>query len=493
MVHPPLPDWADLDYPIWCAHCRTDNDCTLRCLASHIPQFACHNRACLLHSESVHVDPEDGIIYPWLNAPHQDYSHGPVRVPYGTRVPATGGQEEKPRRADVKPESDRARGQGKTSKRTEAKPEKTQRTEARPDKSRRAGANPDSDRGRGQDKTRKYADVKPKPDRSRDQDKHTKHAHTKQEPDRGRDPVRDQDKKQHRVGAKPEPSYARAQDRTTRRADVEPQPDYARGQDKKNRKYADPKPDSERDRKKRQDPKPSRHDDAPRPRGRSQDRERSRHRDGRGRSRPPSRPEYDPVYDDIKMTDHGRRRGRSTPPPHTTYDRADDDGLRGRHDSKREKSRPPKTKYRDLSPRADWNQFADPCPRGARDRTMPPPQGDDIGSPFNDDFFRRARDRMNSDFPPADLGGNLFADPFFQRSRTRTGTGSHRARADPFGMDSHLADTFADIQVMTEGLARRFGRRHASGSRRARANEADVTGYGYADFGLGGLDGGGGY
>ena len=501
MDHPPLPEWVNLDLHIWCSQCRVDSNCTFRCLASHIAQFGCHNEECLLHTESVHADPSDGVLHPWLNAPHQDFSFSPVPVPFGTRVPATGGQDEKPRRADVKPESDRARGQTKTSKRADAG--------VKPDKSRRTGVNPDADHARGQEKTRKYADVKPKSDRGKDRDKHThkhkQHANSKAEPDRGRAPVRDQDKKQRRAEARPLPGYARAQDRTTRqRADVEPQPDYVRGQDKKTRKCADPKPDLDRDRKKRQDPKPSRHDDAPRPRGRSQDRERSRHRDGRdgrGRSRPAFRPKYDPyydpVYDDIIMADPSHRRGRSTPPPRTKHDRVDDDHPRGRHDGKREKSRAPKTKHRDPSPRADQNPFADPHPRGARDHTMPQPEGDDLESPFNDDFFRRARDRMKPQFPPADLGGNPFADPFFQRSRTRARTGGHRARPDPLGVDSYLAGTFADLKVMAEGIAQRFGKRHTSRSRRGWANAGDGTGYGYADVGMGGLDdgldGGGGY
>lgn len=88
---------------------------------------------------------------------------------------------------------------------------------------------------------------------------------------------------------------------------------------------------------------------------------------------------------------------------------------------------------------------------------MPQPHGEDFESPFNDAFFRRARDRMRPQFPPADLGGDPFADPFgddpfadpfFQPTRTRTRTGGYRARADPLGVDSYLAGTFADLDVM---------------------------------------------
>jgi hypothetical protein len=77
------------------------------------------------------------------------------------------------------------------------------------------------------------------------------------------------------------------------------------------------------------------------------------------------------------------------------------------------------------------------------------PGSDFGGDPFADPFLQRG------------FGGDPFAnDPFFQRRPERR----RRSRHEPDYVDSFLASAFADIDLMTEGLGRRFGADMSSGA-----------------------------
>ncbi|KAK4150958.1 hypothetical protein C8A00DRAFT_36423 [Chaetomidium leptoderma] len=80
-TNPSIPAGVDPYKVMRCSVCG--NSCRVRCLERHIPDFACHNKDCILHSESVHADTVDGVIYPWKNAPQPDPDFEPA--PYGTR------------------------------------------------------------------------------------------------------------------------------------------------------------------------------------------------------------------------------------------------------------------------------------------------------------------------------------------------------------------------------------------------------------------------
>lgn len=97
----PAPTDVDQYKDMKCSECGAF--CKFQCLAAHIHKFACHTETCLLRTESVHVDPVEGVFYPWKSAPSRDPEFD--AAPYGTRQPPPAAEED----PDLGPPRDRSR------------------------------------------------------------------------------------------------------------------------------------------------------------------------------------------------------------------------------------------------------------------------------------------------------------------------------------------------------------------------------------------------
>ncbi|KAK3311535.1 uncharacterized protein B0T15DRAFT_490139 [Chaetomium strumarium] len=97
-----VPGGIDPNQVMTCSICGSS--CKVRCMITHINDFTCHNKNCLLHTGSVFLDPFKGKISPWDSDPKVKRI-GPCYV----RPPRDQNRDRgEPRGANFAPDSDRA-------------------------------------------------------------------------------------------------------------------------------------------------------------------------------------------------------------------------------------------------------------------------------------------------------------------------------------------------------------------------------------------------